>query len=155
MEANVRSSRNGVTNAGSAPGRWKRSPDLPLFGSEIDPPVLPGPDEATTPTPPFRGVTSTARHASYTGAVHAMRARGEKISAFFQLVKNHGPLTMQDAAAVLKYPLASVCSMKATLERLLEPDGHELVEWGDGRRTRRTRWRVRAGADFHRPRGGR
>ena len=41
---------------------------------------------------PFQGRTSASRHASYTGAVHASRTRGEKQRIYAHLLKTRGPL---------------------------------------------------------------
>ncbi len=93
---------------------------------------------------PFRGLTATTREASQSGAVHATRARGEKVAAVLQVIRNHGAITAQDISGVTGYPINSVCSLLDAIRDQVEPDGCELVDWGDGRRpTKRTRWRIR------------
>lgn len=95
------------------------------------------------PLPPINGATPAARHASYTGAVHATQARGEKVAALLQLLTNHGPLTLNECADRTGWPLSSICSLKSAIEDQLEPDGFDIQDWGEGRVTKRTRWRVR------------
>lgn len=108
----------------------------------LDP--VPGVLDFEGPPVPFSGRTRETRHASYTGAVHATLARGEKVAALLQLVRNHGPITMQEIAGVTGWPISSVCSLLDAVRDELETDGFERVEWSDGRTTKRTRWRVRA-----------
>lgn len=99
----------------------------------------------STPTgesrPPIAGATSEARHASYTGAVHACETRSANLVALRQLWKE--PRTINDIAAITGLPVSSVCSLKAALARELEFVDYERVEWGDGRKaTKRSRWRM-------------
>lgn len=93
--------------------------------------------------PPVNGTTSAARHASWTGAVHAMEHRGEKVRALRALFESRGPLTLQQAAEMTGWPLSSICSLKAALGDDLEADGYEVTRWGHGKTTKRTRWRVK------------
>jgi hypothetical protein len=89
----------------------------------------------------YQGRTDTSRRASRSGAVHALKGRGEKVATYLQLLRNHGPMTDQDVAAITRWPLASVNSIRASL-------GDQIVECGDvpspvrGWVTR-TRWGVR------------
>ena len=94
------------------------------------------------PLPPINGRTIAARHASFTGAVHACHARGEKLVALRQLLTHHGPLTINEVAAITGWPLSSVCSLKSALPDVV-PDGFEVVEWRAGKATKRTRWIIR------------
>lgn len=113
------------------------------FGFDFTVPAVdPREVSATGKLPPVSGTTPQARHSSYTGAVHALEARGEKVEALRQLLLHHGPLTLNDCADRLRWPLSSVCSLKAALGDQVVPDGSELVAWGEGKSTRRTRWKV-------------
>lgn len=93
-------------------------------------------------TAAFQGNTVKSRHASWTGAVHACQARGEKVAALRQLLMHHGPLTLNDCAAILKYPLSSICSLKAAIEDELHVVDFETVAWANGKSTKRARWGV-------------
>jgi hypothetical protein len=42
---------------------------------------------------------------------------------------------------VTGYPLSSVCSLKALIADELEEVDHEIMTWGNGKTTKRTRWR--------------
>lgn len=92
---------------------------------------------------PFQGSTRSSKHASWTGSVHATKARGEKVVALRQLLRNHGPMTLNEAAVITGWPLSSICSLKAAITDELEPDGFDVQDWGDGRTTKRTRWKFR------------
>jgi hypothetical protein len=87
--------------------------------------------------PPFRGRTSQSRHASYTGAVHAQRTRGEKQQTYAQILRNHGPMTDQDVAALTRWPLSSVNSTRDSFGDQVVPMGFEPSPFG---RAKRTRW---------------
>lgn len=92
--------------------------------------------------PPIAGATVQARHASYTGAVHAAEARSANIVALRQLWRE--PRTINEIATITRLPVSSVCSLKSAIAGELEFVDYELVEWGDGRRpTKRSRWRLR------------
>ena len=101
-------------------------------------------------TAPVAGATPAARHSSWTGAKHATKAMGAKMTALLQLLEHHGPKTDHEAAQVLGCPLSSICSCRNGLVRYsvnyggfqIVPDGFDTVEWGPGDVTRRTRWRV-------------
>src|SRR5579862_7035706 len=100
----------------------------------------------TSPTgealPPIAGRSPAARHASYTGAVHAQETRSANLTALRQLWRE--PRTINEMAAITGLPVSSVCSLKSALEDELEVVDFELVEWGDGRRpTKRTRWQLK------------
>lgn len=92
---------------------------------------------------PYQGTSRESRAASYSGAVHAMKGRGEKVAALRQLLKNHGPLTFNAVSAITGWPIASVCSLKDALGDEVEAQGVELVDWGSGRTTRRMQWGIR------------
>lgn len=92
---------------------------------------------------PFSGETKVAAHSSHTGAVHATKARGEKVEALRQLLRNHGPLTFNEIAAITGWPISSVCSLKSAIKHEVQEDGFDEQRWGDGTTTRRTRWRLK------------
>lgn len=90
---------------------------------------------------PFSGSTAMSRHASFTGAQAAARSRREKTLRYVDLLKSQGPLTDQDAAAMLGWPLSSINSIRNGLSmvNLIEARGYETQVCGS-RSTRRTRW---------------
>jgi hypothetical protein len=91
--------------------------------------------------PPINGTTIPARHASFTGAVHALETRSANVQALLQLWRQ--PLTIQDVAAITKLPISSVCSLKASIaDRLVFVD-YEIVEWLHRKPTKRCRWQLR------------
>lgn len=100
----------------------------------------------------FQGNTVKSRHASWTGAVKTLETRTWKRQAYEQLIRNHGPMTDNEAATVLGWPLSSVCSTRNGILELakkrgepapFEPVDFETVAWGDGKSTKRARWGVR------------
>ena len=93
---------------------------------------------------PFRGSRTATRHASWTGARAVVHTWAAKQSAYLQLLEAGGALTDNDAAALLKWPLSSVCSTRNGVIDRLETDGFELKTWDDQRTTRRTRWRIKS-----------
>jgi len=93
--------------------------------------------------PPINGRTVKARHASYTGAVHALKSRSANLVALRQLWRE--PRTLNEISVLSGLPVSSVCSLKKALEDELEVVDFETIEWGSGRRaTKRCRWRLRA-----------
>lgn len=101
-----------------------------------------------TPSPPFRGNSQMSAHASYTGAQSVVECWTQRQSAYLQLLNQAGALTDQEAAALLKWGLSSVNSVRAACRKrgLIAADGfnEHIFENASGRvcRTRRTRWRV-------------
>ena len=91
--------------------------------------------------PPINGTTLKARHASYTGAVSALKARSANLVALRQLWRE--PRTINEISAITGLPVSSVCSLKKALEAELEIVDFETVEWSHGRTTKRCRWRLR------------
>ena len=92
--------------------------------------------------PPINGTTPKSRHASYTGAVHALHARSANLVALRQLWRE--PRTLNEISVLSGLPVSSVCSLKAALDAELEIVDFETVEWGEGRRpTKRCRWRLK------------
>ena len=92
--------------------------------------------------PPINGRTVKARHASYTGAVHALKSRSANLVALRQLWRE--PRTLNEISVLSGLPVSSVCSLKAALEAELEVVDFETVEWSHGRTTKRCRWRLKA-----------
>jgi hypothetical protein len=90
--------------------------------------------------PPFEGRTVQAKHASYTGAVHAHETRQSQIDRLRRVWVQ--PLTLNEAAEATGIPLASVCRRKAEMEQGLEFVEFQTVQWA-GRSTKRTRWKLR------------
>lgn len=92
--------------------------------------------------PPINGSTPMARHASYTGAVHALESRTANILTLRQLWRE--PLTINEVSTISGLPVSSVCSLKAAIADELEAVDFHIVHWGDGHRdTKRTRWRIK------------
>ena len=92
---------------------------------------------------PVSGLTRAARHSSWTGARQAVKTWTAKQSALLQLLTQAGgPMNDHELAAVLRWPLSSVCSVRNSVRDLLAPDGFDAVTWPDGGVTRRTRWKI-------------
>lgn len=122
------------------------------------PPVDParvGPTGRPLDPPPIAGRSLQSRHASATGASAVVHTWAWRQSAYLQLMRQAGPLTDHEAAAVLKLPLSSINSVRGALEKRarthkLPPvfvadgfDEHRFVDPGGSPRvTRRTRWRL-------------
>ncbi len=105
--------------------------------------------------PPVSGRSASARHASYTGAAAMVRTWARRQSEYLQLLRNAGALSDQEAAAILKWQLCSVNSVRNSIERtckkrgrppMLRADGFEthtfVGDGGETHTTRRTRWRL-------------
>lgn len=92
--------------------------------------------------PPVSGNSPQARHASYTGALSAFQRWGLKQLAYLEALKTEGPLTDQAAAALLRWPLSSVNSIRNSLGDRIVPDGFDAQHCGS-RQTKRTRWKVK------------
>jgi hypothetical protein len=104
---------------------------------------------------PFSGRGPAPRHAGYTGALAAVQTWAMKQSAYLQMLNHGGALTDQEAAALLKWPLASVNStrngindLRTAQERppLIVSDGFDVHPFTNARgnrcQTKRTRWRI-------------
>ena len=101
----------------------------------------------------FQGKTTKARHAGWIGARKALETRTWKRQAYEQLIRNHGPMTDNEAATVLGWPLSSVCSTRNGILELakhrgepapFQPIDFEIVRWGEGKTTKRAGWGLRA-----------
>lgn len=95
------------------------------------------------PLPPVNGTSPESRHASWTGARVAVHTWGQKQSEYLQLLNAGGSMTDNEVAALVKWPLSSVCSIRNSLMARVETDGFETATWDGGRTTRRTRWRLK------------
>ena len=93
------------------------------------------------PEIPYQGSTPISRSASRSGAEHVRPKYAQKIARLRELWTV--PMTMQDMAAQTGWPLASICSLKACLGSELEAVDTIDQDWGQGRITRRTRWRLK------------
>lgn len=89
---------------------------------------------------PHQGRTLQSRHASWTGAREAQRTRGEKVQTYAQILRNHGPMTDQDVAALTKWPLSSVNSIRDSFGEQITAQGLEPSPFG---RAKRTKWGFR------------
>lgn len=96
--------------------------------------------------PPVNGRTPQSRHASWTGARAVVETWTARQSAYLQLLRQAGSLTDQEAAALLRWGLSSVNSVRNALGDRIVPDGldvHTFIDAsGQERTTRRTKWRV-------------
>lgn len=92
---------------------------------------------------PFRGNSATALSASRSGAVEAARTRRDKTAAYLQLLRNHGPISDHEAAALMKVGLSSVNSIRGGLGALVIPRGVDVQRWDGNRQTKRTQWGLR------------
>lgn len=92
---------------------------------------------------PWQGRTKVAREASASGARSQVPVWSAKKSALLQVLRNGGPMTRNELAAVLRWPITSVCSQ---LDALLESGAArrtgsvEIVSWSGGRTTKRERF---------------
>ncbi len=89
---------------------------------------------------PVSGRSVQARHASWTGAREAQVRRGEKQATYAQILRNHGPMTDQDVAALTKWPLSSVNSIRDSFGDQIVAQGLEPSPFG---RAKRTQWGFR------------
>lgn len=96
--------------------------------------------QLTDSLPPINGKTPQSKHASYTGAREAQKGRGAKQATYAQILRNHGPLSDQDVAALTKWPLSSVNSIRDSFGGQITAQGLEPSPFG---RARRTRWGFR------------
>jgi hypothetical protein len=88
---------------------------------------------------PVSGRSVQARHSSSTGAMRAVKDRGQLVVAYLNLLAIAGPRGMSDfeAAAALGRQVSSLCSTRNGLRKLVTPSGSfEATPFG----TRRTRW---------------
>jgi hypothetical protein len=90
---------------------------------------------------PFSGRTPHSRHASYTGAVVAMRSRGVKTQMYLQWLRRNGPATDHQAHDATGLPLATVNSIRNGLVTAGLVISAGVTAGVEG--ARRTLWRVR------------
>ena len=91
--------------------------------------------------PPINGRTRASREASRSGARAVVECWTARQSALLQLLTQAGALTDHELAALLHWPLSSVCSIRNSVREQLEPAGFDIMRWVDGHQTKRTRWR--------------
>jgi len=94
---------------------------------------------------PSRGRTDRSREASRSGARAQVRCWSEKSSALLQVLANGGPMTRNELAAVLAWPISSVCSMldrHLQAGRVVSAGDFETVRWDNGTETKRERFTV-------------
>lgn len=92
----------------------------------------------------FSAPFQAGSHASWTGArSQTVEVWTEKQSALLQMLANGSPMTRNELATVLHWPLSSVCSVLDSVRERLEVVDFETVTWGEGRKsTKRERFRV-------------
>lgn len=96
-----------------------------------------------SPGIPYQGRTAKSAHASFTGAQAQSPVWGQKTSELLQCLRAGGPMSRQELAAVLRWPISSVCSVLDNVRDLIEPVDFETVAWSGGRTTKRERFRVK------------
>lgn len=107
----------------------------PVLSDLFTVPVVDAPKAA-----PFR----KGSHSSWTGAqAQTLPIWTEKQSALLQMLANGQPLTRNQLALFLHWPLSSVCSVLASVRSQAEFVDYEPYDWGDGRITRRERFQIR------------
>ena len=89
-----------------------------------------------------QGTTDASREASASGARAALVDRKQKVDVLRRLWRK--PYTMQQVQQISGFPLASVCSIKACLDRELTAVDTVEKLWADGRLTKRTVWQLSA-----------
>jgi hypothetical protein len=105
---------------------------------------VPPVDPQAEPVAPHQGTTVTARHASWTGAQSQVNCWTAKQSELLQCLAAGGAMSRNELAAVLKWPLSSVCSVLHAVSDRVESNGDfEAVTWANGHTTRRERFRVK------------
>lgn len=102
------------------------------------------PHTDSQPALPFQGKTATSRHTGYLGAVSAAPGREQKRLVYLKWLRTRGPASDQAAADALRYPLASICSIRNGLvdRGLVEVAGTVLGMYG----RKVALWRVRKDA---------
>ena len=91
--------------------------------------------------PPVSGLTVESGASSQSGAEAAAQVRHKHTATVLALWAE--PRTLNEIAALAGLPLASVCSIKASIENSLTWDSYVVVTRPDGRTTKRSRWRTR------------
>lgn len=74
------------------------------------------------PALPYSGTTPISRHHSAMAAHEAARTRGEKSLLYLRALREAGEMGLTDhqAAALLGWPLSSICSIRAGCGPLVE-----------------------------------
>lgn len=84
---------------------------------------------------PFTGNYQASKHASWTGAREASKNLARKRGQYAQLLTNHGPISDQDAAALMRCGISSVNSTRGSFGDCVVPKGHEPSPFGKAKRT--------------------
>jgi len=93
---------------------------------------------------PIRIPHQSGSHSSWTGAqAQTLKLWTEKQSALLQMIDNGQPLTRNQLALFLHWPLSSVCSVLASVRDKLEVVDYESYDWGGGRITKRERFQIK------------
>lgn len=91
---------------------------------------------------PINGLTHESRASSRTGADCADERRSENLTRMRALWRDSW--TLNELASLMNLPLASICSLKSSLESELTWVDYQVQRHGPSRRaTRRSRWRIR------------
>ena len=115
-----------------------KQPVLDLFTPDVRP--LREGWQPSAPIAPHR----SGSHSSWTGAQsQTLPIWTEKQSALLQMLANGQPLTRNQLALFLHWPLSSVCSILASVRHKVEVVDYETYDWGDGRTTKRERFQIR------------
>lgn len=88
---------------------------------------------------PFSGRTPESRAASMSGSACAANGRERKVGVYLDLLAHSGPLTDQEVAQQMNWPLSSVNSTRSNCGAQVQPQGFAVAKFS-GRVTRRTRW---------------
>lgn len=96
------------------------------------------------PPVPHQGRSDVSRTASFSGALVARATRKGKTATYLQILRNHGPISDQDVAALTKWSLSSVNSIRGSLaDGMVIARGVDVQTWDDGKQTKRTQWGLR------------
>lgn len=103
------------------------------------------PDLFSAPPVNGSGVTLAA---SRSGAMAVVETWTARQSAYLQLLRNAGSLTDKEAAALLKWDVSSVNSVRNALGERITTDGYDeqFITLADGRRRKTTRTRFKVAA---------
>lgn len=92
---------------------------------------------------PITGRSPRARHASRSGAAAQVKVWTRKQSALLQVLNQGAAMTRNELAAVLGWPITSVCSVLWSVREQLESAGLDKQVWDDGRTTWREQFTIK------------
>lgn len=101
--------------------------------------VVPSGEDSGHSPAPFR----KGSHSSWTGARAQVHCWTEKQSALLQMLAHGQPLTRNQLALFLHWPLSSVCSVLDSVRDQIEFVDYESYRWSDTRITKRERFQVK------------